>query len=297
MATVLLPNGNRHLSRIGGVALFLVACVAYTQTQPAAAALKVQKLKDNLYWIEGDGSNTTMRVTNEGVILVEDKHESTYPALLAAIKTVTPQPVKYIFTTHYHEDHSGGNSKFLGTAQIISTVNTRTAIVNHKAPNSRPIGPNFTPAQIAFTEEMSVFLGGAEVRGHYFGRGHTNGDAVVYFPDLKAVAMGDLMSGENPGIDYLNGGSMVELIKTYDKLLAAYDFDIVVPGHGAVTNRAGLKTYRDNIVKLMDRARTFLRQGKKTEDDLSKFMEKEYGWAIGSTRQVQNIPGMIKELQ
>lgn len=297
MARLLRPNGNRHFIRIGGVALFLVACTAYAQTQPASTQLEVHKLKDNLYWIEGDGSNVTMRVTSEGVILVEDKHESTYDALIAAIKTVTPQPVKYIITTHYHEDHSGGNSKFLSTAQIISTVNTRTAIVEHKAPNSRPIGPNFTPAPLVFTEEMSVFLGGAEVRAHYFGRGHTNGDAVVYFPDLKTVSMGDLMSGENPGIDYLNGGSMIELVKTYDKLLAAYDFDTVIPGHGAVTNRAGLVTYRDNIVTMMDRVRKFLREGKKTEEDLSKFMEKEYNWAPGSTRQVQNIPGMMMELK
>lgn len=219
-----------------------------------------------------------MRVTNEGVILVEDKHESTYGALVAAIKTVTPLPVKYVFTTHYHEDHSGGNSKFLPTAQIISTVNTRTAIVEHKAPNSRPIGPNFTPAPLAFTEELLVFLGGAEVRARYFGRGHTNGDAIIYFPDLKTVSLGDLMSGENPGIDYLNGGSTIELVKTYDKLLAAYDFDTVVPGHGAVTNRAGPVTYRDNIVKMMDRVRKFLSEGKKSEEDLSKFMEKEYNW-------------------
>jgi glyoxylase-like metal-dependent hydrolase (beta-lactamase superfamily II) len=143
---------------------------------------------------------------------------------------------------------------------------------------------------------MSVFLGGVEVRAHYFGRGHTNGDAIVYFPDMKAVSMGDLVSGDSPGIDYIGGGSLVELVKTYDKVLATYDFDIVIPGHGAVMNRAGLVAYRDNVVKLTSRAQEFIRQGN-SQDELAKFMDKEYGWAPGSTRQVQNVPGMMKELK
>ena len=215
---------------------------------------------------------------------------------MAAIKSVTPQPVKYVFTTHYHEDHSGGNSKFLPTAQIISTLNTRLSILDHKRPNDRQTGPNDAAAQVVFTDEMSVFLGGAEVRARYFGRGHTNGDAVVYFPDIKAVSMGDLVSGDSPGIDYNTDGSLLELVKTYDKVLAAYDFDIVIPGHGPVINRAGLVAYRDNVVKMTTRAQAFIRQGK-TQEELAKFMDKEYGWAPGSTRQVQNVPGMMKELK
>jgi glyoxylase-like metal-dependent hydrolase (beta-lactamase superfamily II) len=274
----------------------LVASLAYTQSQTAAPQLKVNKLRDNFYEIEGDGANSTVRVTDEGVILVDDKHESTHDALVAAIKSLTSQPVKYIFTTHYHEDHSGGNSKFLPAAQIISTLNTRMSILDHKRPNDRPTGPNNAAAQVVFTDEISVFLGGAEARAHYFGRGHTNGDAVVYFPDMKAVSMGDLVSGDSPGIDYNTDGSLIELVKTYDKVLAAYDFDIVIPGHGPVINRAGLVAYRDNVVTMTARAQAFIRQGK-SQDELAKFMDKEYGWAPNSTRQVQNIPGMMKELK
>jgi cyclase len=272
------------------------AGMAYAQSQPAAPPLKVTKLGENFYVVEGDGGNTAVRVTTEGAIIVDGKHDSSHDALLAAIKTVTAQPVKYVFTTHYHEDHSGGNAKFLPMAQVISTVNTRKNIVEHNRPNNNPVGPNDAAAQVAFTEETSVFLGGAEVRARYFGRGHTNGDAVVYFPDMKAVSMGDLVGGDSPGIDYNGGGSLIELVKTYDKVLAAYDFDTVIPGHGAIMNRAGLVAYRDNVDKLKTRVQSFIRQGK-SEDELHKFMETEYNWAPNNYRQVQNVPGMMKELK
>lgn len=298
MARIVCPHGNRRpFIRIGGAGLFLlVICTAYTQSQAAPPELKVNKLSDSFYEIEGDGANVAVRVTDEGVILVDDKHESTHDALVAAIKSVTPQPVKYIFTTHYHEDHSGGNAEFLPTTQIISTLYTRISILEHKRPNDRQTGPNNAAAQVVFTDEMSVFLGGVEVRAHYFGRGHTNGDAVVYFPDLKTVSMGDMMSGNTPTADYNGGGSLIELVKTISKVLDTYDFDTVIPGHGPVTNRAALVAYRDNAATVISRAQAFIRQGK-SQDELARFAETEFKWAPNSTQQIQNVPGMMKELK
>jgi len=124
------------------------------------------------------------------VILVDDKYDQDHDAIVEQIKTVTSQPVRYIFTTHHHSDHSGGNAKYLSTAEIISTVNARTNIVERKQPNV--LVP--TPARLTFTDEMSVFLGGEEVRAKHFRRGHTNGDAVIYFPTLKTIHTGDLMA-------------------------------------------------------------------------------------------------------
>ena len=288
---------RRHLIHVGGAGLFLlIAGLAFTQNQPAPPELKVNKLHDNLYEIEGDGSNVAVRVTDEGVILVDGKHERDHDALVAAIKSVTSQPIKYIFITHYHEDHSGGNAKFLPTAEIISTRNTRINILEHKRPNDRQTGPNDGPPQVAFTDETSVFLGGAEVRARYFGRGHTNGDAVVYFPDSKTVSMGDMFSGTSPGIDYNGGGSLLELQKTLKKVLAAYDFDTVIPGHGPVTNRAALETYLSNLQPVITRAQAFIRQGK-SQNELAKFMEVEFNWAPNSIQQIQNVPGMMIELK
>jgi cyclase len=292
---------RRHLVRLTAAGLFLfLVWIAWTQSQAARAELKISKILENLYEIEGDGGNVAVRVTNEGVVLVDDKYERDHDAIVAAIRSVTSQPVKYVFSTHYHEDHAGGNARFLPTSEIISTKNARASILEHKQLDA---SPNILPARVVFTEETSVFLNGAEVRAHYFGRGHTNGDAVIYFPDLKAIHMGDLMAdtsdlrmGTSPTVDYNGGGSLLEYPKTIDKVLAAYDFDIVIPGHGPVTNRRGLMTYRDNVVKLIARAQTFIRQGK-SQDELAKFMEKEYRWAPNSLPQQWSVPGMMKELK
>src|SRR5438874_7493960 len=154
---------RRLLARLSAAALFLtIAWIAYTQNQaPPPAELKINKVHDDLYEIEGDGGNVAVLVTNEGVILVDDKFERDHDAIMEKIKSVTPQPVKYVLSTHYHEDHSGGNAKFLPTADIISTQNARTNILEHKQSNA---GPGVKPARSVFTDETAVFLGGKEVR-------------------------------------------------------------------------------------------------------------------------------------
>src|SRR5450759_3420345 len=119
----------------------------------------------DLYMIEGDGGNVAVYVTSEGVILVDDKYEQDHDGIVAQVKSVTSQPVKYILSTHYHADHSGGNAKYLPTAEIISTANARKNIVN-KVQSNAP--PGMEPARVTFTEESAVFLGGKEVRALYF---------------------------------------------------------------------------------------------------------------------------------
>lgn len=285
---------RRLLARIGAGVLFLVlAWIGYTQNQAQPGKLTVNKIHDDLYEIEGDGGNVAVLVTSEGVILVDDKFEYDHDAILERIKTITPQPVKYIINTHYHQDHSGGNAKFLPTADIISTQNARTNILEHK--QSNVTGSPVAPARIVFTDETAVFLGGKEVRAKYFGRGHTNGDAVVYFPQLRTIHTGDLMAGTSPLIDYNGGGSLIEWTKTLDEALEL-DFDTVIPGHGAVTNKAGLLAYRNNVEKLRTRVTGLIREGK-SQDDVAKIMTAEYGWAPGSLNMQWSVPGMMTELK
>jgi glyoxylase-like metal-dependent hydrolase (beta-lactamase superfamily II) len=286
---------NRRLfARLGAGVLFIVlAWVAYTQNQGQPPQLTLNKVHDDLYEIEGDGGNVAVLVTSEGVILVDDKFEQDHDAILARVKSVTPLPVKYIINTHYHQDHSGGNAKFLPTADIISTQNARTNILEHK--QSNVTGSPVAPARIVFTDETAVFLGGKEVRAKFFGRGHTNGDAVVYFPQDRTIHTGDLMAGSSPLIDYNGGGSLLEWTKTLDAAMKL-DFDTVIPGHGPVTNRAGLKTYRDGVEKLQTRVRGLIRQGK-TQDEVAKVMTDEYKWAPNSLQQQWSVPGMMKEMK
>ncbi|MES1258097.1 MAG: MBL fold metallo-hydrolase [Acidobacteriota bacterium] len=269
--------------------LFLMLGVfAWTQTQEPK--LTISKVKDDLYEIEGDGGNVGVLVTNEGVILVDDKFDQDHNAIVAQVKSVTPQPIKYVLTTHHHSDHSGGNAKFLPTAEVISTSMARANIVEHRQPNT-----DTAPARIAFTQEMSVFLGGREVRARHFGRGHTNGDAVIYFPELKTLHTGDLMAGTSPLIDYPGGGSVIEWTKTLDEALKL-DFDTVIPGHGKVTDKAGLKAYRDNVAKLRDRVSGLIREGK-SQDEVGRVLTAEYKWQPGSLNMQWSLPGMMTELK
>jgi glyoxylase-like metal-dependent hydrolase (beta-lactamase superfamily II) len=275
---------------VTSASFLLLAWFAYTQTQPPQ--LTINKVKDGLFEIEGDGGNVAVLVTSEGVILVDDKFEQDHDGIVANVKSVTSQPIKYIVTTHHHSDHSGGNGKFISTAQIVSTANARVNIVEHKQSNAQA---NMVPAQLVFTQEMSIFLGGQEVRAKYVGRGHTNGDAIVYFPSLRTLHTGDLMAGTSPLIDYPGGGSLAEWAKTLDGALTL-DFDTVIPGHGKVTDKAGLLTYRNNVDKLKTRVTGLIREGK-SKDEIAKVMTDEYKWAPGSLNMQWSLPGMMTELK
>ena len=283
-----------HIARLSVTLLFLLfSWIAYTQNQgKQAPQLTINKVKDDLYNIEGDGGNVAVLVTSEGVILVDDKFDRDHDAIVANIKSVTNQPVKYVLSTHHHADHSGGNAMFLPTAEIISTANARTNILEHKQSNAPP---GVAPARLVFTQETAVFLGGKEARARHFGRGHTNGDAIIYFPALRTIHTGDLMAGTSPLIDYPGGGSVVEWTKTLGAAMKL-DFDTVIPGHGKVTNKAGLLAYRDNVEKLRNRVSGLIREGK-GQDDVGKVVMAEYGWAAGSLNMQWSLPGMMTELK
>src|SRR5215813_14141416 len=110
-----------------GIPFLLISWIGYTQSQKQPPQLTINKVKEDLYEIEGDGGNVAVYITNEGVILVDDKFEQDYEQIVAKVKSVTSQPIKYIISTHYHADHSGGNGKMMqmGGVEIISTANSR----------------------------------------------------------------------------------------------------------------------------------------------------------------------------
>ncbi|MBZ5635905.1 MAG: MBL fold metallo-hydrolase [Acidobacteriia bacterium] len=281
------------------------AWVAYTQTPQgkqapaqtkAPAPFNLIKVADDLYVIDGGGAgNVAVYITNEGVIMVDDKFEQHFDEIMANVKKVTNQPVKYILSTHYHADHSGGNTRWSSIAEIISTRNAHDGIVQKKQSNAPN---NMIPARVTFTEETDLFLGGKEVRAKYYGRGHTNGDAFVYFPALKVLHTGDMFTSATPLIDYPGGGSLVEWTKTLDTVMndKSLDFDTVIPGHGPVSKKADLLTYRNRATDLRTRVQTLIRQGK-NQADVAKFMTAEYNWQPDSLNMQWSLPGMMTELR
>ena len=261
---------------------------AYTQN-PAPRPLRTQKVKDNLYVISGDGGNVAVLVTNEGVALVDDMYDRNYADIMTQVKNITEQPVRYVFNTHQHDDHAGSNAKMMISAEVISHRNVRANMVKLKQPGQ---------PRVVFSTEMSVFLGGQEIRARYFGRGHTNGDAVIYFPALKVIHTGDLFLTNStpslPFMDFAQGGSAVEWTGTLDRMMAL-DFDMVIPGHGPVSNRDGVVTWRADLASMRGRVRDMVRQGK-SKDEIADVLTGTYKWPKGGLAIAQ-VDAFIEEMK
>jgi glyoxylase-like metal-dependent hydrolase (beta-lactamase superfamily II) len=271
-----------------GLSALAVVFVAYTQdAQQARPPLNIEKVAPDLYNIAGNGGNVAAYVTAQGVILIDDKFEQDHDEIMAKVQSVTDKPIKYVLNTHQHGDHTGGNAKMLAnSAEIIIQKNARANMVAGNMPGV---------PRISFTDETEVFLAGKEVRAHHFGRGHTNGDAAIYFPDLKVVHTGDLcVIGGSPFIDYSAGGSAADWVATIDKIMD-WDFDIVIPGHGPVSKRADLLAFQNNFDKMTHRVTGMLRSGK-GKDDVSQMLTAEFGWQANSLGMRQ-IDAMLVELK
>jgi glyoxylase-like metal-dependent hydrolase (beta-lactamase superfamily II) len=238
-----------------------------------AGPTRIDSIRDGLYVIRGpfvpcttrgcrpngpdDGlihepGDVAARVTPGGVILVDDKYPENLPDVLAALRSVTAMPVRYLLNTHHHADHVGGNANVAALGvDIIAHRNIRENFLRIQQPGA----PN-----IVFEDQGAVYLGGVEVRMYHLGRGHTNGDTVIHFPDLRAVHMGDLVIDGMPVIDYAGGGSALEFVRTIDRLLAV-DFDVAIPGHGRVMTKADVQAYRTRFDTMNQRMRELIRQG------------------------------------
>ena len=134
---------------------------------------------------------------------------------------------------------------------------------------------------VVFDRHAHVFLGGKSVELYYFGRGHTNGDAVVYFPAYRLLAGGDLFAWENDffplvNVDYAGGGSMKEFVKTVDEVLKL-DYATVIPGHGPVGNKKETTRFREQLVQIRNRIHQ-MSEEKKSRDEIGKMLVSEFHW-------------------
>ena len=157
---------------------------------------KIRLLKPNLYMITGGGANTLVRVTPEGLIVVDTKNpgDENYNRVMEEIKSVSNLPVKYVFNTHHHPDHVGNNQKFIDAgAKVIALEALKTRMASDPRTKDIPGLPTQT-----FAKDYLLKFGGAEVEAHAYGRGHTGDDTMVYFPDLKVVMVSDQIYGRDP---------------------------------------------------------------------------------------------------
>ena len=244
-----------------------------------ATVEKIRLLKPNLYMITGGGANTLIRVTPEGLIVVDTKNpgDDNYNRVMEEIKSVSSLPVKYVLNTHHHPDHVGTNQKFIDAgATVIALEALKTDMASDARTKDIPGRPTVT-----FTKDYDLKFGGAEVQAHSYGRGHTGDDTMVYFPDLKVVMVSDQMTDGNPIVDFANGGSAVEWNRSLDGVLKL-DFDMAIPGRGEPKTRAEVEAYRNKFATLLSRASDAIKAGA-TRDQLAMQMKTDdLGWTFNA---------------
>lgn len=262
--------------------------VAFGSGVQAQDQLTIQPVKEGLYAIYGSGGNVGVRVTSEGVILVDDKYPQNFEEIQRLVRRVSDLPVRYVINTHNHGDHSGGNVGFIAIAEIIAHKNARDNMIR---------GNQDAPPRLVFTDQTAVFLGGVEVRAYYLGTGHTNGDAVVYYPDLRTVQGGDLLHGTAPFIDYSNGGSSRGWVSTLNGILEL-DFDTAIPGHGDVMTREDVVAFRNQMEAVRARMAALIRGGLRSDQAAQRIVTTDLSWTMAEQGlfMTRSIPGFYDEI-
>lgn len=282
---------NKNLGfGVAGVVLSSFALTANAQFGAEPAKLDLVKVQDDVYVIHNEyvPGNVTALITNEGVILVDDKFEIDHDNIVAMLKTVTNQPVKYVINTHFHGDHSGGNAKLqTGGTLAVASAQARARMV--------AAGQSGQP-DITVQPRGTIHLGGKSAEVYWFGRAHTDGDVVVLFPENRVLAAGDMFTvgeGTPQLIDYTGGGSAKEWTATVEKVLTL-DFDTVVPGHGNVVKKTEMQAFRESTRRLTELVTQLVRQAK-PKADIEAAMRSEFGWQDFHVQMA--LDGLINEMR
>jgi cyclase len=236
--------------------LLLPLAAVAQETDFSKVEIKVTHVSGNIYLLQGgDGGNMAASVGEDGIVLVDDEFAPLATKIAAALKNigVTDKPVRFVINTHYHFDHTGGNVPFANQGStLIAHDNVRARLASGgSAGNGGALHFEAAPAEkaalpvITFDHDVSVHLNGEDVRALHFPAGHTDGDAIIFFPRANVVHMGDdYVRYGFPFIDVQAGGSVLGMIKACEGALASLPRDVkVIPGHGDLSNVAEVREY------------------------------------------------------
>jgi glyoxylase-like metal-dependent hydrolase (beta-lactamase superfamily II) len=260
---------------VGAYAAILVATLVYAQGGQdfSKVEIKANKVTDKFYTLDGQGGTIGVLFGPDGVFMVDTQFAPLSDKIAAAIKQITPQPIKFIVNTHVHGDHTGGDENFgkMG-ATIISREELRFRLA-HPAPgaNGQPGVPTAAvglPKQ-TYRERLTMHMNGEEVQLIAVPRAHTDGDTMVYFPGLDIIMTGDFYrSIQYPNVDRNNGGSLQGLIDGLGMVIGrAGPGTKIIPGHGPTVDRSAVVAHRDLVLAVRDRVAPLVAQGK-TEDEV-----------------------------
>ena len=260
---------------------------------------KVEPLAGNVYALYGRGGNVGFYVGPDAVTVIDSQFKELAPGIVEQIKKVTDKPIKFLVNTHHHGDHVGGNELFRQFAMIIAHDNVRTRMLASPEAIKKDYPARLEKAKAAGNAEMAKFLqeqldwaakvkveeipapvltfdselrihpGGDEtIQVWHLPPAHTDGDSVVFFEKAKILHMGDdFFNRVIPFVDVSSGGSAKGYVAALDKVLARVPADAkVIPGHGKVSDVAGLKAFRQYFVDLLDAAAKAKAAGKSKDD-------------------------------
>ena len=254
------------------VGLAVAGAAAQQQRPRIPPTGAIKKVRDNLYVIPGAGGNTTVFVTQGGVVLVDTKLPNNGEPIVNQVRTVTDRPVSTIINTHSHPDHIGSNDYFPLSVEVVTHENTR----NRMAANPRVASNPAAMPDKTFTDRMTLGSGDDRIELYYFGAGHTDGDAFIVFPARRAMAAGDIFAWKMaPLIDPMAGGSVLALPGTLEQAMKGIaNVDTVIEGHGDVNTWEGFRDYVRFNRALVDAAKSGM--GKKTAEEIAAELKPEF---------------------
>ncbi len=262
--------------------IFIFSCSSAAQDRFAKVEIKTEKLTDHVYVLFGAGGNIGICVGEDGVIMIDNQFAPLSKKISAAIAKITKHPVKYVLNTHWHGDHSGGNENFAKAgATIIAHKNVRKRMsqgLTHSPDRVTPPAPETALPVITFSDDATLHFNEEDIFLFHVHNAHTDGDAQIYFPRSNVIHMGDTyFKGRWPYIDLQSGGSIDGYIQALNQALFLADENTqIIPGHGSISNRKELMTYRDLLLNLRTKVKAALMKGKTLEEIKAANFLKDY---------------------
>jgi glyoxylase-like metal-dependent hydrolase (beta-lactamase superfamily II) len=240
--------------------------------------------------LTGAGGNIGLSVGKSGAFVIDDQYAPLSDKILAAVKAITPDPVRFVVNTHWHGDHTGGNEN-LGRAGafVVAHDNVRKRMssesFNAVFNRTTPASPEGALPVVTFADAITFHWNADEIRVYHVPPAHTDGDSIVHFVKADVVHMGDLFfNGGYPFIDTSSGGRVDGVIAATERVLAGVsDKTRIIPGHGPLATKADLAVYRDTVKTLRDRIAKLKAEGKTRDAVIAAKPTAEYDakWGQG----------------
>ena len=279
----------------------LLACSCAGQAQKKdSGQVGVVPVAAGIWMLTGEGGNMALAVGDSGALLVDAGYARTAPRLAAAIRTLTPRPVRYVLDTHWHEDHAGGNAALAATGAVIvaqDDVLARLSTDQVVRGTSFPAVPAAARPTITFRDTFAFHLGGNDAVAVRLGPAHTDGDVAVFWKKANVIHAGDVVVFyAYPFFDSESGGDIRGLVAAVDRILALSDAGTrIIGGHGPLGSRADLIEYRDMLAGITNRVAGQLAAGKSLPEVIASRPSADYDarWAKPGTMPADTFVALI----